>query len=294
MSTVQAPPASLTAALAAGGVPPAGDLPNMSGVPNAPVAPVAGVPESNPAVTAPKAPQEPAVPIDPLANIVPPTETKVEPKVEPKVEDTGEVFNLADTGNAQLDASIQLLCKAANVTTADVERAVGKALENSDARFIDEAFIREKFGDFADHALELAKATLAEQSKQSTAIVNSVYEAAGGQQNWEIAVGLFNSQASPSLKNAVSALLNGNNAKAGADLVLEFAKGSGHLPQVGQQLTTGVSGTLLDSPLSAAEFRAEYSKLSREAGTASLETGVFGERLAKLQSRRAAGVARGL
>lgn len=221
----------------------------------------------------------PVVPVQPVAPIVP----AVLPVTEPTTTDS-----VMDTGNAALDAAINVFTTVTKATEADMVRAVGKALEYGREDLIDVAFIKEKFGVNADQAIQLAKAAITEKASNLVRQETEVHTLAGGKANWDAAISVYHTNAPEYMKAAIVGLMDSGKVKEGTQMLLDFAKSQG--------LTPGAP--LLDNPavvpgaagaLDATGFRVELDKLYKEAGGRSLESGVYGDRYKSLMARRDAG-----
>lgn len=197
---------------------------------------------------------------------------------------------LAQTGNPTIDAGVAMLQKVSGLTDSDMVRALGKALEYQDPNLIDTAFIKERFGEHAAYAELLAKAYLEDQVGQATKAVQEAYDIVGGKENWEVAAQLFNSKAPEPLRNAARVLANAGELKQAAELVAGFCRDMG-LIKTQNPMVRGVAS---NNALSAADFRAEYTKLRQEAGNRSLASPQFSQRYNDLLARREAGKRVGL
>ena len=197
---------------------------------------------------------------------------------------------LAQTGNPTIDAGVAMLQKVSGLTDSDMVRALGKALEYQDPNLIDTAFIKERFGEHAAYAELLAKAYLEDQVGQATKAVQEAYDIVGGKENWEVAAQLFNSKAPEPLRNAARVLANSGELKQAAELVASFCRDMG-LIKTQNPMVRGVAS---NNALSAADFRAEYTKLRQEAGNRSLASPQFSQRYNDLLARREAGKRVGL
>lgn len=230
--------------------------------------------------TQPVAPATPEVPV--------PLVTPAAPAVLPTVPVAEPVPGTMDTGNAALDAAINVFTSVTQATEADMLRAVGKALEYGREDLIDTAFIKEKFGAHADQALQLAKAAITEKAANIARQETEVHTLAGGKANWDAAVSVYHTNAPEYMKAAIAGLMDSGKVKEGTQMLLDFAKSQGLAP----------GAPLLDNPavvpgaagaLDAAGFRVELDKLYKEAGGRSLESGVYGDRYKSLMARRDTG-----
>lgn len=196
-----------------------------------------------------------------------------------------------ETGNPVIDAGVAMLQKVAGLNNADVERALGKAMQFKNPELIDSAFLKERFGEHAEYAETLCKAFFKEAQTQTDSLVNSVYEAAGGPEQWAVVRDSFKAKAPEHQQAAAKALMDAGRVKEGVSLILDYCRGEGLVVVQGQQIK-GQAG-LAGAALSASEFSAEYAKLRKEAGNRSLESPQFAPRYQSLLQRRSAGKAIG-
>ena len=193
------------------------------------------------------------------------------------------------TGDIVLDSMVSSVQLA--YPKLDIDRAVGKAIETGDARFIDEAYLREKTGDKFSQVLKIAQAAVERVTERSTSIQNSVFDTVGGKANWDTAVAGFNKEAPQALREAVATMLDSTKAeyiKAAAEMVREFAASRGML-----KTTTAPGGrpTFSSAPggngLSKEAFRAELAKIDLRARD-------YPQKLEELRQQRAVGARLGL
>ena len=193
------------------------------------------------------------------------------------------------TGDDVLDGIVESVAIA--YPKLSIDRAVGKAIESGDARFIDEAYIREVAGKDADRLIKVAKSAVSRVNESATQLKETVYSAVGGEQNWQTAVAAFNKGAPKELREAVAVMLDsgkGTQVKAAAQLVSQFASAGGFIRSSenrsnAPQYSAAASG----QGLSKTEFQAELNKLDRNARN-------FQELRAELYNRRALGQKTGL
>ena len=204
--------------------------------------------------------QQPVPPVQPVQ----PVQAEPEPTLDVKV----DVTNI-NTGSPALDVAVETFLSTTGATNADIDRAVSKAIEYGDPGLIDEAFIKERFGDKAANALKLAKAVVQQTSDQANTIISSVYEVAGSKEQWDSAIDVFKRTASPGLVSAAKAMFDSGNAKTtkeAAELVLNFNKTSGVLPVVNPRVQAS-SSQAASQGLSAAELKAAVHKLNPNSRT---------------------------
>lgn len=229
------------------------------------------------------------VPETPTAIVVPAPEPVVVPEV--KVEPTATPVNptTVQTGNPALDTAIGVMLNTVQATQADVDRLVNKALEHNAVDLIDAAFARERFGDKADAIVQLAQAAVTESIARTERTIKEVHTLAGGADNWQQIVSVFNSNAADHIRAAAKAMLDSGQVQQGAKFIMEQVQNSGLLIQQGQQVGGGAVVPAANGALSATAFAAEMNALRKEAGNRSLESGPFAERYQQLIQRRTAG-----
>lgn len=234
-------------------------------------------------------PPQPVVPVPvPPAPVVPevPAVKPEVPEVKQEAQPSAATF---ETGNAVLDAAIGVMVASTGATQADVDRLVTKALEYGNADLIDEAFARERFKDKADQILALARAAVAEQSASVERSKQAVFAIAGGQDNWNSAVSIFNSSAPAHIKEAAKMLLDSGKVQEGAKLVMDTVVQAGLVPQVNPTVQAGGVVPSNTGALSAANFSKAMTELKQKAGNRSLESGPFAGEYQQLIQRRVAG-----
>lgn len=174
---------------------------------------------------------------------------------------------MQDPGCSLVARSLERLC----TDKVDHNRAFGNAIENDDARFIDEAYLREVLGDDAEEAIASAKYLLDYAGTYAEKLQQSLYESVpGGEEAVQLAAKHFNSTATAEDKRLVATLLDSGNMEYmqhAIRLITDRAKGV--MPQHKAQ-AFGTPTAL--QPLSRAEFGkavldnpsmtpAEYEKL---------------------------------
>ena len=146
----------------------------------------------------------------------------------------------------------------------DMDRVFSKALEHGDASLLDLAYLREKGGQNAEQLVTIAQGIVQAVEAQATAITNEVHNLAGGSSVWESSVAAFNKGAPVELRQVVALMLDSKSKSqitAGAKLVVEFAKGSGMIPQNKGTVATGGAAVPQAMALSKEAFQAELRKL---------------------------------
>lgn len=196
--------------------------------------------------------------------------------------------DIAGTGDEVLDGIVQSVSLA--YPKLDLDRAVGKAIESGDARFIDAAYIRDVAGKDADRLLKIAAAAVARVNESAGQLKSAVYDTVGGEANWNTAVAAFNQSAPAELKAAVATMLDSGKSaqvKAAAQLVSQFASAGGFIRSSEGRSGAAYAAATGGQGLSKAEFQAELAKLDRNSRD-------FREQREQLFNRRALGQKAGL
>lgn len=194
--------------------------------------------------------------------------------VEPpaKVEDkptTGDPVADAEinTGSKALDLAVKSFIKSSGATQEDLQRATSLAIEQGDARFIDRAFLRERFGENAEDAIALAEAVLDQANAGRQALVDSVYAVAGSKEDWDKALAVYKDLAKPGLQKILKSMFDSGDAaavKEAAEMVIEYANASGAIAKGGNRVVASQSAAGAQG-ISAAELTAAINKLNPSA-----------------------------
>lgn len=149
--------------------------------------------------TVPPTPQAPTQPQQPAAQ---------QPAAQPAP--SGSVAELA--GHMAQDSNVKVAVEYMDVVLkdagVDIQRALGNATDELDARFIDVHYLKEKLGDKADQVIKLATSTIEYARDYQAESVKQVREQAGGEQQWNAAVQVFNEKADPQERAMLADLLN--------------------------------------------------------------------------------------
>lgn len=146
----------------------------------------------------------------------------------------------------------------------DLDRAIGKAIEDGRTDLIDVAYLREVGGANAQDLITIATGLVNAVAAKSASVSNEVHALAGGQANWDAGVAVFNQAAPSELRLVVAQMLDSGKEqliKAGAKMVVEFSKNSGKLPNVNPLLQTGASAPAAAQALDKVAFQTELRKL---------------------------------
>lgn len=193
------------------------------------------------------------------------------------------------TGDDVLDGMVESVSLA--YPGLNIERAVGRAISEGDARFIDEAYIREIAGAKGDQVLRVAKAAVQHITNAAAAVQRDVMAAAGGADKWGAAVAVFNKTAAPELRQAIATMAdNPKTAVAAAQVILQFAAAGGFINTGSQGQGNQYSAPGNASGLSSKEFKTEMAKLNQTAG----QSADYQDKRAELYNRRVLGKNAGL
>lgn len=209
---------------------------------------------------------------------------------QPKVEEQQAAVStdIQGTGDEVLDAMVQSVALAH--PKLSIDRAVGEAVAYGDARFIDEAYIREVAGKDADRLIRIAKAAVSRVQETATQLKDAVFNTVGGEDNWNTAVSAFNSAAPKELRSAVATMLESgkaNQVKAAAQLVSQYAASGGFIRSGANGGAPAFGAASGSQGLSKADFQTELGKLDRNARD-------FREKREELFNRRTIGQKAGL
>lgn len=147
----------------------------------------------------------------------------------------------------------------------DMDRALGIAIERGDVALIDKAYLREKGGANAEQLITIAEGIVQAVEAQSAAVTQEVHALAGGEQGWNAAVAAFNTAAPEALRKVVATMLDSEKKaqiKAGAQLVVEYAKSSGIVPQGKPLIQNGGAAVSAAQALSKEDFQTALRTLN--------------------------------
>lgn len=224
----------------------------------------------------PAVPPTPPAPQRPVPPVVPPTPVPQAPAVSPEL--------ASDVGTDPLLVSMTSILST-SVPGLDLDRAIGKAIEFGDTRLIDMAYLREKGGANAAHALALAEGIVQRVQAQTNEATQAVYSVAGDQAQWQAASAAFNASAPQHMKVVIATLLDSGNKdsiKAAAQTVVDFARGSGFIATPGQFINAGATGGNAAQALDKVGFQEALRKLDKNSRT-------FEQDRAELFARRGLG-----
>lgn len=194
-----------------------------------------------------------------------------------------------ESGNPVLDTAINAVMATSGATSADLERIAGAAIESGDLSKLDYQYLYENFKDHASAIIELAGAVLESKAQTDVKLTNAVHALAGGEQQWNAAVGVFNQVAPEYMRTVVKSMIDSGKVQEGAKVLMDFVNQSGVIPTGKEPSIATAALGVGNTGLSATEFKTEMQKLKQEAGNRSLESGQFAERYNTLLARRAQG-----
>lgn len=168
------------------------------------------------------------------------------------------------TGNKALDIAVQSFIKVAGATEDDISRALEQAYAAGDARLIDRAFLKERFGENSDQAIALAEAVMEYEIDAGQKLLAEVHALGGGEEQFSKAVALFKEHAPQGMQNVIRQMLDSNDAdtvKEAASLIVEYGKSSGGLVK-GAQRRIGDAGIAESQGLTYEQFTEARRKLN--------------------------------
>lgn len=241
--------------------PPAGNPPNGNPINIPPPAP-APAPAPAPEPAAPAGMDAAIAAMTAAINGLTPTAAEPAAGAEPAVANTlsgYDVHNIDDPIIKSMATVMQTVGKG-----IDLDRAIGKAIEDGRTDLIDIAYLREKGGANAQDLITIATGLVNAVAAKSAAVSSEVHTLAGGQANWDAGVAVFNQAAPQELRMVVAQMLDSGKeqlVKAGAKMVVEFSKNSGKLPSINPLLQSGASAPAAAQALDKVSFQTELRKL---------------------------------
>lgn len=246
------------------GAPPATEAP-------APAAQAPDMAAAIAALTAALAGQTPAAPAAPAQAVTPPATGSL---------NTYDVNSIDDPILKSMATVMQTVGKG-----IDMDRALGKAIENGRIDLIDAAYLREKGGDNAEQLITIAQGIVQAVEAKGQQVTKDIHTLAGGEPVWNASLAAFNSKAPQELRVVIAQMLDSNQdnlIKAGAKMIVEYGKTSGAVPQVSALVQSGAAAIPSAQALDKAGFQEELRKLNPQART-------FDAQRAELFARRTLG-----
>jgi len=164
----------------------------------------------------------------------------------------------------------------------DMDRALGKAIENGRIDLIDSAYLREAGGANAEELITIAKGIVQAVEAKGQQVTKDSHALAGGEPLWNASLAAFNTKAPQGLRIVIAQMLDSNQdnlVKAGTKMIVEFGKTSGTVPTANPLLQSGASAMPQAQALDKVGFQEELRKLNPQARD-------FEQRRGELFSRR--------
>ena len=184
-----------------------------------------------------------------------------------QAETTAAAPAAAPAAPASSDPFVASLSGILNSSGVDVQRAIAKAVEYGDIGLIDKTYIDSVGGKNSEHLMRMAEALVQHTGRESAAAEQACYALAGGESNFRAAVGVFTQHAPKHLQTIISTMMDSGvraQSDAGAQMIIDFAKGNGGMVQPAG-LVTGGAMPGAEAALSKDQFQAELYKLDKNA-----------------------------
>lgn len=176
---------------------------------------------------------------------------------EAKAEDKPDVPELRSTGNKALDIAVSTFVSVTGTSEEDISKAMEAAYEAGDVKYIDKEFLKSRYGDKADQAIALAEAVFEADIQAQQTLLDSVYSAAGGKEQFDACSALFKEHAKPAMRAVVKNMLDSGDPEAvreAASLIAEFGKQSGAFVEKEGSRQLAAAGVVPGQGLTAQEF----------------------------------------
>lgn len=147
----------------------------------------------------------------------------------------------------------------------DMDRAIGKAIENGRIDLIDSAYLREAGGENAEQLITIAQGIVQAVEAKGQQVTKDIHALAGGEPLWNASLAAFNTQAPQELRVVIAQMLDSNQdnlIKAGAKMIVEFGKTNGAVPQANPLINSGASAMPQAQALDKLGFQEELRKLN--------------------------------
>jgi hypothetical protein len=152
----------------------------------------------------------------------------------------------------------------------DMDRALGKAIENGRVDLVDAAYLREVGGDNAEQLITIAQGIVQAVEAKGQQVTKDIHTLAGGEPLWNASLAAFNTKAPQELRIVVAQMLDSNKdqlIKAGAKMIVEYGKTSGGVPVANPLIQQGAAAMPQAQALSKEGFQEELRKLNPQSRT---------------------------
>lgn len=210
-------------------------------------------------------------PAKPAADVQVPQQQPTQQAPEPqKPAPAGSVAELAGhlAADSQVAPAVAYMEAVLNDAQVDIARALGAAADYLDPSRIDVHYLKEKLGDKADQVIKLATSTLEYAASYQKETVSQVYQAAGGEAQWGLAVQAFNTKADPTERAMLAELLDSgvrDKMLYAAKKIAEYGVQAG---VVTKHNSPPLGNASSEKGLSRAEFAEAISKRGVQEGSA--------------------------
>lgn len=223
-----------------------------------------------------------------------PTEPPQAQEQDVKPSATGVDWDAYSTGNPVLDTAAKTVLQSMGSNPQEFVELITNALEHQDVELVDWTKVEMKYPQYKEQIRTLTKAIIDNNQAQAKSVFDKAYSIAGSKENWEKAVALFNANAPSYLKETVKTMIDSGNQEAGMQMLVNAVKGLGTTPATGGTPNLNGQGGGGPKGLTYREMQQEVHKLMKEAGGASLESGVYGQRYQEIMERRKLGRQQGI
>lgn len=212
-------------------------------------------------------------------------------------QEAGEYDSYVDNFNDPVSKGLMQGIEAlANTHGVDLVQAFGPAYESGNTDFINHAYLQSVAPELADVLAQQASALIHHEKQASQATVQSVYQMAGGQEQWGQAAKQFNEGAPEEVKHVIRNLLDSNdkaNLQYAVNAVLQYAQGTGQVPyQQGSRVSPNqTQGTSFSQPMTKSAFQEAERALAAQHTHGSRE---YNEQFQYLVQQRQQAMQRGI
>lgn len=215
--------------------------------------------------------------------------------VEPPVQAPAAPVEQPEIGATYLETSVNHFAAEVGIKPEQVADSIANALKYNDPSLIDVRSLGNLTPEQQARATQLAQMAYQHTQAEIQTMQNTVYQVAGGQEQWNVAIQSFNANATDEAKAYVAYLAdNAGNAKAAAEYVTKYVQESGLSTQVRQPQVQGGAGGVGPQALDRQGYMEGINQLELKWASRTISQAQYQAEMNDLDNRRAIGRRAGL
>lgn len=198
-------------------------------------------------------------------------------------------------GETYLETSVNHFSAEIGVAPEAIGLCIENALKHNDAGLINVSNLGNLTPEQAQRATQLAQMAFQHTQSEIANMRTSVIAVAGGQAQWDAAIGAFNAGAPDTAKGYVAYLAdNIGNAKLAAEYVMKYVQEAGLTTQIKQAPISGGTGAPVAQGLDKVGYSNGIHAIEMQLASRQITQGEYNAKLNDLDYRRQVGRSQGL